>query len=174
MNTQDSQSELDAIINKHLNEIKAGHDGKLKASIEVYVTTRVAEATSKPLPRELKLIAKVANLDQKIVMLEADCATRVKEALEAARSKDPHKCEFGHEVYSHNTVDGWCCACEADQAFMDERVKEAERLARIDELNNTLVIEGKIYVRIDGVGHPSITKVQRVAQLATTTNGKEE
>jgi len=38
---------------------------------------------------------------------------------EAARSNDPHLCEFGHEVYSHKTVDGYCCACEADIAFME-------------------------------------------------------
>lgn len=38
-------------------------------------------------------------------------------AVEKARSKDPFKCNFGHEVYGHKTADGYCCACEADVAL---------------------------------------------------------
>ena len=68
-------------------------------------------------------------VDMQILLIEAYVTTRIKEAIELARSKDPNLCEYGHEVYSHNTVDGWCCACDADQAFMEaeiqERVKEA-------------------------------------------------
>ena len=45
--------------------------------------------------------------------------------LEEAISKDPNICEFGHKVYAHNTVDGWCCACEADQAFMGAEIERA-------------------------------------------------
>jgi hypothetical protein len=44
--------------------------------------------------------------------------------IEEARSKDPHVCEFGHEVFSHNTAEGWCCACDADQAFMEKEIEE--------------------------------------------------
>ena len=47
---------------------------------------------------------------------------------ESLRSKDPHKCEFGHEVYLHKTVDGWCCACEADQAFMESEIEKRARI----------------------------------------------
>lgn len=50
-------------------------------------------------------------------------AQQLDKALEQARSKDPHKCEYGHEVYSHNTASGWCCACEADQAFMENEIE---------------------------------------------------
>lgn len=138
---QDSQSALDVIIDKHLNEIKAGHDGKLKTSIEAYVTTRV------------------------------------KEALENARSKEPHKCESVHEVYSHNTADGWCCACEADQAFMEAeieaRVKEAERLARIDE--NLRLKKQSDLAGIPALNGNGLSIVnRRIGELVTTTtNGKE-
>ena len=48
-------------------------------------------------------------------------------AVEKARSNDPNKCEFGHEVYSHKTADGWCCACEADIAFLEQKIKENKR-----------------------------------------------
>jgi len=47
---------------------------------------------------------------------------------ESLRSKDPHKCEFGHEVYFHKTVDGWCCACDADQAFMESEIEKKARI----------------------------------------------
>lgn len=47
---------------------------------------------------------------------------------ESLRSKDPHKCEFGHEVYLHKTVDGWCCACDADQAFMESEIEKKARI----------------------------------------------
>jgi hypothetical protein len=45
------------------------------------------------------------------------------ERVREARSKDPYKCEYGHEVYGHKTVDGWCCACDADQAFMEAEIE---------------------------------------------------
>ena len=158
----------------------------------------------------MKKPARFHNTDWAEYAIEAYVTTRVKEAIELARSKDPHKCEFGHEVYSHNTVDGWCCACEADQAFMEaeiearvkeaeellraegnfykdrckmernkydilakstqEKIKEAERLARVDELlaldkseiaNHSMK---KMQIRIKG----------RIEALTTTTNGKEE
>jgi hypothetical protein len=66
-----------------------------------------------------------------------------------ARTKDPLKCEQGHPVISHNTADGWCCACEADIAFLNKEIRdhtnqlikdyysktdEECRLARISEL----------------------------------------
>lgn len=46
------------------------------------------------------------------------------ERVEAARTKDPLKCEFGHPVESHTTADGWCCACDADVAFMEGRLRK--------------------------------------------------
>jgi hypothetical protein len=105
--------------------------------------------------------------------LNAYVTTRVKEALELARSKDPHKCEFGHEVYSHNTVDGWCCACEADQAFMEAeieaRVKEAERLARMSELEMFKKVPVEKMTK-ETAEHIS----RRYKALTTTTNGKGE
>ena len=88
---QDSQSELEDILRARVKVIGdnewtvLGYPDELIKAIEAYVTTRVAKATSKPLPRELKLVAKVANLDQKIVMLEAYVTTRVKEAERLAR-----------------------------------------------------------------------------------------
>ena len=64
--------------------------------------------------------------------------TYTNKAINNARSKDPMKCEFGHEVYAHNTADGWCCACEADIAFLNAEIKrkelEAECRGRTDEL----------------------------------------
>lgn len=45
-------------------------------------------------------------------------------AINLARANDPHKCEHGHEVYSHKTADGWCCACEADIAFLKAQQEE--------------------------------------------------
>ncbi len=53
---------------------------------------------------------------------------------------DAFKCEYGHPVYSHKTVDGYCCACDADIAFMDKKyteseIQERERQARLDENN---------------------------------------
>lgn len=53
-------------------------------------------------------------------------ARHTKEAVEAARAREPLTCEYGHEVYSHKTADGWCCACEADRAFMEGRIREAK------------------------------------------------
>lgn len=52
--------------------------------------------------------------------------------VEAARSKDPHVCEFGHEVYSHKTADGWCCACEADQAWLNAEIERRVEQATIN------------------------------------------
>ena len=46
--------------------------------------------------------------------------------IEAARSKDPLKCDFGHEVYGHRTSSGWCCACEADIAWLQGETEEAK------------------------------------------------
>lgn len=51
-------------------------------------------------------------------LIEQELAEQVRLGIEASKIKEPFKCEFGHEVYGHKTVDGWCCACEADQAFM--------------------------------------------------------
>lgn len=31
--------------------------------------------------------------------------------------------EFGHEVYSHNTATGWCCACDADIAWLNSEIE---------------------------------------------------
>jgi hypothetical protein len=28
------------------------------------------------------------------------------------------------EQFSHGTVDGWCCGCEADQAFMERKIEQ--------------------------------------------------
>ena len=117
--------------------------------------------------------ARFHNTDWAEYNIEAYVTTRVKEALELARSKDPHKCEFGHEVYSHNTVDGWCCACEADQAFMEAeieaRVKEAERLARMSELGMFKKVPVEKMTK-ETAEHIS----RRYKALTTTTNGKGE
>ena len=53
-----------------------------------------------------------------------DLATYNQRKLDEAKSA-PFECEFGHKVYAHNTVDNWCCACEADQAFMQGKIDEA-------------------------------------------------
>ena len=115
--TQDSQSELDDIFNEHVENIQEGVVSAIQVGENVDYHTFDAKV-------ELR------------EAIEAYVTTRVKEELEKARSKDPHLCEFGHKVYSHKTVDGWCCACEADQAFMEAeieaRVKEAEELLRAE------------------------------------------
>lgn len=119
MNTQDSQSEL----------TRKQRIDNINVSFLADDIAYLVDGTSwKNLnsDKQNRLLFGIVDLAIKI---DDYVTTRVKEALELARSKDPHKCEFGHEVYSHNTVDGWCCACEADQAFMEAeieaRVKEA-------------------------------------------------
>ena len=57
-------------------------------------------------------------------------------AVAEARSKDPFKCEFGHEVYGHKTAEGWCCACEADIAFLESALHQ-------QQTNSQLRLEGK-------------------------------
>lgn len=64
-----------------------------------------------------------------IVRLQALIADRER----LARKRKPFKCEFGHvqvnkckqghPIYSHDTIDGWCCACDADQAFMEAEIE---------------------------------------------------
>lgn len=46
-----------------------------------------------------------------------------RKAVAAAISKDPLECEYGHKVYSHKTADGWCCACDADIAFLTSQIE---------------------------------------------------
>lgn len=31
--------------------------------------------------------------------------------------------EYAAELYGHATLDGWCCGCDADQAFMESDIK---------------------------------------------------
>jgi len=115
MNTQDSQSTLEDILIARVKVIGdnewtvLGYPDELIKEIETYVTTRIAEATSKPLPREIKLAAKVANLEQKIVMLEADVTTRVKEALqdvlnEYAKQYQKHLLDMGRSGKTPFTI----------------------------------------------------------------------
>ena len=56
-----------------------------------------------------------------------------REAVDNARAKDPFECEFGHKVYGHTTSYGWCCACEADQAFLEAEIEKrvTDRLAKL-------------------------------------------
>ena len=61
-------------------------------------------------------------VDELVMLIEAE----IQEAVEAAKAKDPFKCEFGHEVYGHKTADGWCCACEADMAFLAAQLHNKE------------------------------------------------
>ena len=151
MTTQDSQSELENSLLEHFTE---------------------GAPSYKDANEYLQAIA-ILKTGDILPIIEAYVTTRVKEALEAARSKDPHKCEFGHEVYSHKTVDGWCCACEADQAFMEAeieaRVKEAERLARMSELEMFKKVPVEKMTK-ETAEHIS----RRYKALTTTTNGKEE
>ena len=76
-----------------------------------------------------------------IDIINQTCGQRVKEAIESARSKDPLKCEFGHEIVSHKTADGWCCACDADVAFLGLRVEEA----RLSMANKLIDQERELY-----------------------------
>jgi len=60
--------------------------------------------------------------------------SEITKAVEAARANDPLTCEFGHEIYAHKSADGWCCACEADQAFMQAEITKAQEQL-LDELD---------------------------------------
>lgn len=44
------------------------------------------------------------------------------DAIINARAKDPLECEYGHKVYAHRTAEGWCCACDADIAFLEAQL----------------------------------------------------
>jgi len=68
-------------------------------------------------------VGRTMRQDDEVMEAYALITQQLDKALEQARSKDPHKCEYGHEVYSHNTASGWCCACEADQAFMENEIE---------------------------------------------------
>ena len=63
---------------------------------------------------------------------------------------EPNECEFGHQLYGHKTAEGWCCACEADQAFMNGNTKQAveELLDRLESTfasdKQTLVFAGAV------------------------------
>lgn len=221
--TQDSQSELDknkfgisfAVAQEELKQSKDQQllnymTEKYSAALGIHIgKNKPWEVT--PMAGDKLLIKRLEVVVFTPTELEAYVTTRVKEALELARSKDPHKCEFGHEVYSHNTVDGWCCACEADQAFMDgrvkeaeellraevnfykdrckmernkydilakstqDKVKEAERLARIDELTRVLTANNHPkFVALNLRPRGQIEIRERIEALTTTTNGKGE
>ena len=63
--------------------------------------------------------------------------------------KQIHKCSKGHPVYAHDSISGWCCACEADiafalnwikdtpeyQALIQDEVRKAEEELRIKDLS---------------------------------------
>ena len=56
--------------------------------------------------------------------------------------KQVNKCKQGHPIYSHDTRDGWCCACDADIAFAVQELKdEPEFLAIITQSNQALIDE---------------------------------
>lgn len=38
------------------------------------------------------------------------------------------------ELYAHDTRDGWCCACEADQAFMEAEIAQHTARAVLEAL----------------------------------------
>ena len=72
-------------------------------------------------------VESICQRDSSINKLEAKKQIQelIVEAVENARAADPLKCEFGHEVYSHKTADGWCCACDADIAFLEGQLQDS-------------------------------------------------
>lgn len=79
----------------------------------------------------------------------------ISEQLKKGELNKPFKCEFGHvqvnkcrqghPIYAHDTREGWCCACDADIAFVMSWIKDEPEFqayitskiteARIDEAN---------------------------------------
>ena len=66
---------------------------------------------------------------------------------------EPNECEFGHQLYGHKTAEGWCCACEADQAFMNGNTKQAveELLDRLEKEMNRYTAEHDVPMRDEAI-----------------------
>jgi len=43
--------------------------------------------------------------------------------------------QLAADEYGHNTLNGWCCACEADQAFMEAEIERRVKLAPTSQPN---------------------------------------
>jgi len=73
--------------------------------------------------------------------LESKFVTKFKELKKQRNNHLIDEPEFDEAVeqlaadeYGHTTIDDWCCACEADQAFMEDEIER--RVAdRIQSLN---------------------------------------
>lgn len=112
------------------------------------------------------------------VIAEAKAAIQahVDEAINNARSKDPYKCEYGHEVYSHKTAGGWCCACDSDIAFLNGRIDEAVRRARLQHCID-LSVGLRYGIQAGGlaVTAESLTKdIERYREQLTTQSKHKE
>lgn len=123
-----------------------------------YIKDHVNEIKSEPVdsPR-LKEHAETTTINSIVKLI----AERERLAVENARANDPLKCEYGHEVFSHKTIDGWCCACEADQAFLEDEI----RLARFDEIGAVQSQHGN-YLTQTFINGEAMTVVERYEQLS--------
>ena len=147
MTTQDSQSELDDIFNEHVENIQEGVVSAIQVGENVDYHTFDAKV-------ELR------------EAIEAYVTTRVKEAEELLRAevnfyKDRCKMERNkYDILAKST---------------QEKVKEAERLARIDELTRVLTANNHPkFVALNLRPRGQIEIRERIEALTTTTNGKEE
>lgn len=90
--------------------------------------------------------------------------------------------QLAADVYAHPTKDGYCCACDADIAFMDKKFTEQEveqkcLEARIDELANLqrYWLELSLIVPRLQASPPQVKQhiVERLAQLSTNNNKEQ-
>ena len=146
MNTQDSQSELDDIFNEHVENIQEGVVSAIQVGENVDYHTFDAKV-------ELR------------EAIEAYVTTRVKEAEELLRAevkfyKERRKMERNkYDILAKST---------------QEKVKEAERLARIDE--NLRLKKQSDLAGIPALNGNGLSIVNRRIEelVTTTTNGKGE
>ena len=146
MTTQDSQSELDDIFNEHVENIQEGVVSAIQVGENVDYHTFDAKV-------ELR------------EAIEAYVTTQVKEAEELLKAEVKFLEE--RRQMERNKYDILAKATEG-------KIKEAERLARIDELNS--LPDCNIESKYHGSTRVVLVKdiVNRIEALTTTTNGKEE
>lgn len=53
------------------------------------------------------------------------------------------------EKYEHRTIDGWCCACESDQAFAECQPKDHEEIKKEAHLQGYIKAGDEVMTRIE-------------------------